>query len=176
MRRHAVMRHGPPRMILRSRLREPNVACVAGKLSAVERPDDHITVAYLATRGVHDVGAALHLRYELVVEHMLGLGVQRTVDRDNIANPNHQLDVWVEIIVEFLFHIRPQAMAIGVVKLNVEGLQASQHRDADSAAATVPAFIPSRSYERATQSAMFQPPFTTHWLMGYSCGRAPGSS
>src|SRR5271156_4432816 len=55
MRRHAVMRHGPPGMIFRRRLREPYVACVAGKLTAFEGPDDCVAIANLSARSVHEI-------------------------------------------------------------------------------------------------------------------------
>jgi hypothetical protein len=58
-----------------------------------------------------------------------------------------------------------QAVAVGVVQLHVEGLEPAQHREPMRPAATVPTCMPSRSYERATQSAMFQPPFD-HPLVG----------
>ena len=89
VRGHPVMRHRPPRMVLRRRLREPDVTGISGELAALKSANNGIAVAYLATRGVHDVGAALHLPDEFVVEHMLGFGMQRAVDRNDIANPDH---------------------------------------------------------------------------------------
>jgi len=58
---HAVVGHRPPGVILRSRLREPDVACIAGELSALERPDDGVAVADLPPRSAHEVRPALHL-------------------------------------------------------------------------------------------------------------------
>jgi hypothetical protein len=84
MRRHAMVRHRPPGVILRRRLREPDVAGVPGKLSARERPDNGIAVADLAARRIDQVRAAFHRADERVVEQMLGLGVQRAVDRDHV--------------------------------------------------------------------------------------------
>src|SRR5208282_6255934 len=55
MRRHAVMGHGPPGMILGRRLREPYVAGVACELTAFERPDDCIAITNLGAGGVHEI-------------------------------------------------------------------------------------------------------------------------
>src|SRR5206468_1581801 len=44
--------------------------CIPGQLSALERADDRISVANLAPRGVDQVGAALHLGDQPVVEQM----------------------------------------------------------------------------------------------------------
>ena len=46
---------------LRRRLREPDVARIAGELAAFERAHDGIAIADLAARRVHEIGAALHL-------------------------------------------------------------------------------------------------------------------
>ena len=86
MRRHAVVRHRAPRVVPRRRLREPDVSGVARELSAFERPHDRVAIADLAARGVHEIGPALHLGEKPVVEQVLGLGVKRRVDRDDIAN------------------------------------------------------------------------------------------
>src|SRR5262249_473035 len=58
--RPAVVRDGGARMILGRRLREPDVARVACKLSAFERPHDRVAVANFTAGGVHDITAALH--------------------------------------------------------------------------------------------------------------------
>ena len=61
MRCHAVVRHGAPGMILRGRLREPDVARIACELPALERPHYGIALADLAARRIDDIGAPLHL-------------------------------------------------------------------------------------------------------------------
>ena len=48
VRRHAVVGHRAPRVILRRRLREPDVSGVARELSAFERPHDRVAIADLA--------------------------------------------------------------------------------------------------------------------------------
>src|SRR5208283_160759 len=50
MRRHAMMRHAAPRMVLRCWLREPDIARIAGELAAFERPHDGIAVADFSAR------------------------------------------------------------------------------------------------------------------------------
>ena len=86
MRRHPVVRHRPPRMVLRRRLREPDIPGVTGELSAFERPHDRVAIADLAARGVHEIGPTLRLGEKLVVKRVLSLRVKRRVDRDDIAN------------------------------------------------------------------------------------------
>ena len=73
-------------MVLRRRLREPDVARVAGQLTALARLGDGVAVADLAAGGVDEEGPALHPPDQLGVEKVLGLGVQRRVDRDDVAD------------------------------------------------------------------------------------------
>lgn len=95
--------HGPPRVVFRRGLREPDVAGVTGELPALQGPDDRVAVANLATRGVDDIRPTFHLGDELVVEQMLGLGMQRAVNSHNVANANHGLDVRMVGDAELLF-------------------------------------------------------------------------
>ena len=117
VRRHAVMRHGAPGMVLRRRLREPDVAGIARELAALQRADDGVAVADLAARGVHEIGAALHHADQLVVEQVLGLGMQRRVDGDHVADLDQRLDVRVEGEAELLLDLLRQAVLVGVVQL-----------------------------------------------------------
>ena len=94
MRRHAVMRHCAPRVVLRRGLRKPDVAGIAGELAAFERADDGVTVADFATRRVHEIRTALHFGDQLVVEEALGFRMKRRVDRDDVADFDHVLDDW----------------------------------------------------------------------------------
>jgi len=52
-----VVRHRAPRVVLGRRLREPDVAGVAGQLAAAQRRRDGLAVADLAARGVDNVRA-----------------------------------------------------------------------------------------------------------------------
>ena len=133
VRRHSMVRHRPPGVVLRGRLREPHVTCVARELSALARPRDGVPVADLPPRGVHEIRAALHLRDQLVVEHVLRLRVQRRVDRDDVADGDERLDVLVERDAELLLDLRGETMAVGVVQADLERLQPSEHRRADPA-------------------------------------------
>src|SRR5262245_18739390 len=57
MRRHAVMRHGAPGMILGCGLREPDVAGIACELSALQRAHDRIPIAELTAGGIDEISA-----------------------------------------------------------------------------------------------------------------------
>src|SRR5262245_48076036 len=52
---HAVPGHRPPGVVLRRRLGEPDVACVAGELPRLQRTHDRVPVADLGARGVDQV-------------------------------------------------------------------------------------------------------------------------
>ena len=93
MRGHAVMRHGAPGMVLGRGLRKPDVAGIARELAALQRAHDGVAVADLAARGVHDIAAALHHADQLVVEHVLGLGMQRRVDGHHVANLDQRFHI-----------------------------------------------------------------------------------
>src|SRR5215468_3702175 len=69
VRRHAMVRHGPPRMVLCWRLRKPNVTRIAGELAALQGPHDRIAVDDLGSGGIHNVATSLHHADQLVVEH-----------------------------------------------------------------------------------------------------------
>ena len=97
-----IVRHG---WSLRRRLREPHVARVSGELAALQRPHDGVAIADFAARGVHDVGAALHLGDELVVEEVLGLWMQRRVDRHHVADLHERLHVRVEREAKLLLNL-----------------------------------------------------------------------
>src|SRR6516165_10665082 len=105
MRRHTVMRHGAPGMVARRRLWEPHVSGIARELATFERAHDSITITNLPARRVHDVAAALHHADQLVVEHMLSLGMQRSVDGDHVAHLDQGLDVRVEGEPELLLDL-----------------------------------------------------------------------
>ena len=81
-------------MVSRRRLREPDVAGIAGELTAFEGADDGVTVADFAPRCVHEISATLHFGEKLVVEEALGFRMKRRVDRDDVADLDHVLDDW----------------------------------------------------------------------------------
>src|SRR6516225_10253065 len=86
-----MVRHGTPRVVLGRGLWKPDVAGVGRELSAFQRAYDGVTVANLAASRVHDIAAALHHTDQLVVEHALGLGMERRVDGDHIADLHQRL-------------------------------------------------------------------------------------
>src|SRR5664279_5674366 len=71
VRRHAVVGHCPPGMVLWRWLGEPDVAGVAGKLTRAERGGDVVAVGDLAARRVDEIGAALHRVDQPGVEQIL---------------------------------------------------------------------------------------------------------
>src|SRR3546814_8242787 len=85
------MRHCPPRMVLGRGLREPDVSRIAGKLAALECAHDRIAIGQLAARGVDQIGTALEALERLVVDHVLGLRMERYVERDDVADAVHLL-------------------------------------------------------------------------------------
>ena len=58
--------------------------------------------------------------------------MQGGVDRDDIANAHQRLGVRVEGHVQLLLHVGREAMPIGIVQLDVEGLEAAEDRRADA--------------------------------------------
>src|ERR671914_2250275 len=62
MRRHAMVRHRPPRVIRRWRLREPHIAGIPGELSALKRPHNRVAVTDLAT-GRDSVGKKIGIDF-----------------------------------------------------------------------------------------------------------------
>src|SRR5262245_2851363 len=102
---HSVVWHRPPGMILWGWLWEPDVACVPGELSALQCPYDRIAITDFATRRIHDIRAAFHLADEGVIKHMLGLGMQCAVDRDDITHTHHRLHGRMISEIQFLLDL-----------------------------------------------------------------------
>ena len=173
MRRHAVVRHRAPRVILRGGLGEPDVARVAGELAALERAHNGVAVADLAARRVHEVRAALHRADQLVVEQVLGLGWSGELIVTTSHTSTSRLDVRVAGGAQLLLD-RPPAVGGGRCSAGFTSNGFSRRSTAEPMrpAPTVPTCMPSRSYERATQSAMFQPP-STHPDRRRGCSCAP---
>src|ERR1700693_266529 len=133
MRRHSVMRHGPPGMILRWRLWEPYVACIACELTAFEGADDRVAIANLAAGGVHEISPSLHFREQLVVEEVLRFRMKRRVDRHNVTDFDHVFDTGMPSEVQLLLDRLGEPMSVVIMKMRVEGLQAAEHSEADTA-------------------------------------------
>lgn len=166
MRRHAVMGHRAPRMVLGRRLREPNVTGIAGELAAFERPCDGIAIADLAARGVHQIGTALHLADHRLVEEVFRLRVEGRVDRHDVANGHHFRRRLMESNAELLLDLVRKPVPVGVVQLDIERFEPAQHRGADPPSAH-------RADVHAldvigSRNAVGDVPatFTTHWYEG----------
>ncbi len=120
-------------MVGRRGLREPHVARIARELAALERRGDRVAVAQLAARRVDQVGAALELLQAVGIDHVLGLRVQRAVQRHHVADLGQALEAGVVREVELLLDRLGQAVAVEVVQLHVEGLEQPQHAQPDAA-------------------------------------------
>src|SRR6266516_1908214 len=136
--RHPVVGHRPPGVIPRSRLREPDITGIAGKLAAFQCPRDRVAVADLAAGGVDDVGAALHLGDEGVVEEVLGLRMEGRVDRDHVADGHHRLGVRVVGYAELALDLLRESVSIGVVQSHLKRLQPPEDSGADPAGSDRP--------------------------------------
>src|SRR3546814_2273615 len=110
------MRHCPPRMVLGRGLREPDVSRIAGKLAALECAHDRIAIGQLAARGVDQIGTALEALERLVVDHVLGLRIERYVERDDVADAVHLLAAVVPGEAQFRLHLGRQAVAVGIME------------------------------------------------------------
>ena len=113
----------------------------------------------------------------LIVEQVLRLGVKRRVDRDDIANPDHVLDIRMPGETEFLLDRFRKAVAIRVVQMHVEWLQAAQHREADPAGGDR-ADVHALDVIGARDAIGDVPAALDHPLVAreYSCAPARGSS
>ncbi len=131
MRGHAMVRHRAPRVIPGRRLGEPDIACVAGELAALQRPGDRVPVADLAPGGVDDVGAALHGRDQLIVEQALSARVERGVDRHHVAVRHHVRCALIEGHAKLALDVLGQPVQVGVMQRDVEWLEPPEHRRAD---------------------------------------------
>ena len=81
-----MMGHGPPRMVLWSRLRIPDIAGISSKLSAFKSANNCLTIADQTTRGVHEISAALHLADQHIVKQVERPRMKRRIDRHHVAD------------------------------------------------------------------------------------------
>ena len=68
-----------------------------------------------------------------MVEEVLGFGMQRRIDRYDVTDLDHVLDIGMPGEIEFLLDRLGEAVSIVIVKMHVEGLESAQHRKADAA-------------------------------------------
>lgn len=98
------------------------------ELPALQCPRDRVAIADLASRRVYQIGAPFHLGDERIVEEVLGLWMERGVDRDHVADLHQRLGVGVEGQAQLFLDLRRQPVPIGVMQLHVEGLETAQNR------------------------------------------------
>jgi hypothetical protein len=98
---------------------------ITGKLIAFEGADDGVTVADFAARSVHEISATLHFGEKLVVEEALGFRMKWRIDRDDVADLDHVLEIGMPNETKFLFDRLGQSMPFEVVQVHVEGLQSA---------------------------------------------------
>ena len=120
-------------MVRRRRLRKPHVARIAGDVAGFERAHHGVGFDQRPARGVDQVGAALHLGEHLVVEEVPRRWIERHLQVDDIDAAHQRVRVGVEGQAQLLLDLRAQPVRIGIVQVQVEGLQPAQHRQADPA-------------------------------------------
>ena len=132
VRRHPVMRHRPPGVVVGRRLGEPDIAGVPREPAALQRAHHGVAVADLPPGRIHEVRTPLHCGEQVVIEKPLGPGVQRRVDRDDVAVRHHVGRALVKGQAQLAFHVGRKPVAIGVVEVDVKSLEAPQHARADA--------------------------------------------
>src|SRR5260370_22518259 len=135
MRRRGMMRHGPSRMVLRGRLREPYISSIAREFPAIQRPNNGVPVANLAARRVYDIGTAPHFADQRVIEHVLGLGMQWCVNGNYVTDLHQRLNISMKGNAKLLFDCWRQTMPVGVLKIDVKWFHTSQYGKANPACA-----------------------------------------
>src|ERR1700722_5004832 len=116
-----MMRHRPPRMILRSRLRIPDIAGISSKLPAFKSANHCITIADQTPRCVHEVSAALHFADQRIVEQVERPGMEWRVDRYHVADLDHVFYARMIGQAKPLPHILREPVLIEIMQLHVEG-------------------------------------------------------
>src|SRR5271156_65826 len=130
VRRHPVMRHGPPGVIFWRGLRKPDVSGVPGELTTLRCPDDRVAIANLAARSVDQIGTAFHTGDHLVVEEILRLRMKRSIYRHCVANRNHIGGRIMEGEAELFLDAFRQTVPVSVVQMHIEWLQPAKHGEA----------------------------------------------
>lgn len=125
---------GTQRVVAGSGLGEPDITTIASKVARLEGLGNILLDDNGTTSGVDEVRALLHLGDQLLVEHTLGLLVQRAVDGDNIALLQHLFKAVNTTAANLLLFLLAQRLVVKVQQLlAVEGLEAAQDTLTDTA-------------------------------------------
>ena len=128
-----MVRHRPPRVVLRRGLREPDVARVAGELPALER-------ARRPRRGRRSFRAPCSRGTRRASSSPISSSSNRCsvsgcsgalIVTTSQTRTSDSASSW-NVSAELLLDVRGQAVPVGVVQLDVERLQPAQHRGADA--------------------------------------------
>lgn len=122
------------RVVLGSRLREPNVTTVSAQVTALDGFGDIFLDDDGTTSGVDEPRALLHLGDQLLVEETFGLLVKRAVDGDDITLGEHFLESVNTTAANLLLNLGAQGLVVVVEELlAVEGLETTQDTFTDTA-------------------------------------------
>lgn len=114
-------------VVLGGGLGEPDVTTVSAEVAALECVGDVLLDDDGATGGVDQPGAGLHLADQLLVEHAVGLLVERAVDGDNVTLGEHVLELVDTSAANLLLLLGGQGLVVVVEQLlAVEGAEAAQ--------------------------------------------------
>ena len=89
-------RHGAPWMVVRGWLWKPHISTISSQLSRLEGLAYCMCVANLATSGIDKIGAWFHVANHVLVKEILSLGMEGTIDCDNVTDLDHVLDSLME--------------------------------------------------------------------------------
>ncbi|KAI6762943.1 hypothetical protein HG530_008923 [Fusarium avenaceum] len=118
---------GSQRVVFRGGLVVPDITTVAGEVTRLEGGSDVLLDNDGATGGVDEVRALLHLGDEVLVEHTLGLLMERAVDGNNVTLGQHLLEGVDAAASNLLLLLLRQGLVVEVEKLlAVEGLEAAE--------------------------------------------------
>jgi hypothetical protein len=121
-------------VVLRSGLREPYITTVSTQLTTFNSVSDIFADTNGTTSGVDEPSTLLHLGDEFLVEHTLGLLVERAVDSNDIGLTEHFLEILNSPAANFLGCFRVEGLVVEVKEfLAIEGDETSQDSFTDTA-------------------------------------------
>jgi hypothetical protein len=118
---------GSQRVVVGGGLVVPDITTVTGEVTRLEGGGDVLLHNDSTTGGVDEVRALLHLGDEVLVEHTLGLLVERAVDGDNVTLGKQLLEGVNAAASNLLLLLIGKGLVVEVEKLlAVEGLEAAE--------------------------------------------------